>query len=389
MSALGWVCGGPVAVVQALMDVVTPSGTIVMPTHTAEYSEPSHWENPPVPEDWWQTIRDEMPAFDPAITPTRQMGAIAECFRNFPKVYRSNHPASSFAAWGAQAADITQGHSTDFPLGENSPLGELYQRKAHVLLLGATHESNTSLHLSEFRTPGIPKRSNGGPILVNGSRRWCTYDDYEEFSEHFEELGAAFEKENKISVAQIGQTACRLMPMIPLVDFGVEWLTENAPWRLGNAAAPDDGAPTCTIRYLIESDIQKWSELRHQLWSNQSTQSHKQEISEQLRDDSFFAIGAEIHNQVIAFAEVSIRKFANGCDSSPVPFLEGIWVHPDYRRNGIGHQLILSVTRWAGGNGYKELGSDALLQNHESIEAHIGWGFEKTESVQYFRKRFP
>ena len=55
-----------------------------MPTHTGDNSEPSNWENPPVPESWWDVIRAEMPVFDPKLTPTRGMGIIPETFRKFP-----------------------------------------------------------------------------------------------------------------------------------------------------------------------------------------------------------------------------------------------------------------------------------------------------------------
>src|SRR5262252_7899344 len=61
LRALGWACGGPVAVVQALIDVLAPEGTLVMPTHTSGNSEPSRWQHPPVPPAWWQTIRLAMP----------------------------------------------------------------------------------------------------------------------------------------------------------------------------------------------------------------------------------------------------------------------------------------------------------------------------------------
>ena len=75
LSAIGWVSGGPVAVIQALEAVLGPSGTLVMPTHSTGLTEPRNWQNPPVPEDWWPIFRDTAPAYDPDLTPTRSMGA--------------------------------------------------------------------------------------------------------------------------------------------------------------------------------------------------------------------------------------------------------------------------------------------------------------------------
>src|SRR4051812_34374634 len=74
LKSLRWVNGGPVAVILGLEEVLGPAGTLVMPTHSADNSDPSNWKNPPVPESWWQTIRDTMPAYDPALTPTFRMG---------------------------------------------------------------------------------------------------------------------------------------------------------------------------------------------------------------------------------------------------------------------------------------------------------------------------
>jgi aminoglycoside 3-N-acetyltransferase len=78
LSALGWVCGGPVAVVTTLQKVLGAQGTLVMPAHSGDLSDPSSWENPPVPTSWWEEIRETMPAFDPDLAPTRGVGAVAD-----------------------------------------------------------------------------------------------------------------------------------------------------------------------------------------------------------------------------------------------------------------------------------------------------------------------
>ena len=66
LGSIGWVPGGPVAAVQALLDVLGPEGTLVVPTQTGDNSDPAAWGRPPVPEDWWQVIRAETPAYEAA-----------------------------------------------------------------------------------------------------------------------------------------------------------------------------------------------------------------------------------------------------------------------------------------------------------------------------------
>jgi aminoglycoside 3-N-acetyltransferase len=174
MKSLGFVVGGSQAVVQALLDVVGSDGTVVVPTHTSDNGEPAYWQHPPVPQAWWPVIREQAPGFDPAISPSRSMGVIAETVRTWPGALRSNHPVVSFAALGAQAADITAVHQLDDAFGDRSPLGATYRLDGLVLLLGCGHGSNTSLHLAEWRQPRHPavcaaRRSASRTGGVNGS----------------------------------------------------------------------------------------------------------------------------------------------------------------------------------------------------------------------------
>jgi aminoglycoside 3-N-acetyltransferase len=224
LSALGWVCGGPVAVVQALMDVITEEGTLVMPTHSGDYSEPSYWGNPPVPKEWWQTIRDTMPAYEPEITPTRGMGSIVESFRNWQGVIRSSNPQVSFAAWGKYDKEITNNHSLHYGLGEESPIAKIYDLDGYVLLLGVGYGNNTSFHLAEYRADGAEKYENGAPIIEDGKRVWKIINDIELDDEIFPNIGQDYDKTGKVLVGNVGLAQVRLFKQKPSVDYAERWI---------------------------------------------------------------------------------------------------------------------------------------------------------------------
>ncbi|RAP76065.1 aminoglycoside N(3)-acetyltransferase [Paenibacillus montanisoli] len=224
-----WIVGAPEAVVLALEDAVGEEGTLVMPAHSSDLSDPALWSNPPVPEAWWQTIRDEMPAFSPDLTVTRGMGLLAECFRRQQGTLRSYHPQVSFTARGPKAQFITGHHSLAYGLGEGSPLARLYECGAYVLLLGTGHANNTSFHLSEYRSDyaGRSEVTLGAPIEADGVRQWVTFPDINVNSDDFDMLGEAFDEElgsTVVRTRRIGDAEVKLLPQRELVDYGVHWL---------------------------------------------------------------------------------------------------------------------------------------------------------------------
>ncbi|NRP20039.1 Aminoglycoside N(6')-acetyltransferase type 1 [Ensifer adhaerens] len=135
--------------------------------------------------------------------------------------------------------------------------------------------------------------------------------------------------------------------------------------------------------------VGRWLEMRLALWSDTPAVVHREEIDGCLaaaerqaaflcEDDAGVAAG---------FAEVSLRTdYVNGCETSPVAFLEGIYVLPRYRRHGVARALITAAERWAISHGCRELASDTDIDNLESHGLHMALGFEETERVVYFRK---
>ena len=129
--------GGEQAVLEALRAAVGAPGTTVMPSQSWQLCDPASNNKPDVPREWWPTIRSNLPAYDPARTPTRTMGAVAELFRTQPGMLRRSHPHRSIAANGPNAHRITARHHLDCPAGERSPLAVLYDLDAWALLLGS------------------------------------------------------------------------------------------------------------------------------------------------------------------------------------------------------------------------------------------------------------
>ena len=229
LSALGWVSGGAAAVVDALLAALGPAGTLVVPTQTGDMSDPAGWENPPVPASWWPVIRSSMAPYRADATLPRSMGAIALAVVLRTGTMRSDHPQVSLAALGPAAAAITREHQLADGFGERSPLARLEQLDADVLLLGVDHGSNTSLHLAEHRAtwPSKATKAQGAPVLVDGARRWQTWEELAYDADDFAVIGESLEMAGLVRLAPVGAGTGRLMRQRAVVAAAAAWMSEH------------------------------------------------------------------------------------------------------------------------------------------------------------------
>lgn len=142
-----------------------------------------------------------------------------------------------------------------------------------------------------------------------------------------------------------------------------------------------------SVRRAIATDVPAWSAQRSALWPDEDAQLLEDEAPAMLDDGAGIVFVAESEDQVVGFAEATLRRdYVNGTETSPVGFLEAWYVAPPWRGRGVGRALVRAVEGWTRAQGCSELASDALLDNDVSHDAHAACGFEETERVVYFRK---
>jgi aminoglycoside 6'-N-acetyltransferase I len=142
------------------------------------------------------------------------------------------------------------------------------------------------------------------------------------------------------------------------------------------------------IREYNAIDHDEWLRMRRALWPELSGEDEASDASAWLARSDAIVIVAEREGNVglAGFIELGARPFADGCTTSPVAFLEGWYVDEDLRRRGIGTALVRAGENWARQHGYREMASDALLDNTTSHRAHAALGFAEVERAVRYRK---
>ena len=209
LGRVGWTEGGPITVIRALLEVLGPNGTLVMPAESPQLSHP-----------------DSQDVFDPQTTPTT-MGAIPEAFRSHPGTLRSSHPLVSVCANGRYAQAITAQHALEFCEGAGTPFEKLYELDGWTLLLGVGFNRCTSLHYAESLVPNRRTMISRFPVLENGVRVWVEKLSMgTDNGTHFPIVGRRFVERGYVHSGKVGSADALFFSTRSLVDFAEDYFRE-------------------------------------------------------------------------------------------------------------------------------------------------------------------
>jgi len=141
-----------------------------------------------------------------------------------------------------------------------------------------------------------------------------------------------------------------------------------------------------TVRPATQDDVAEWLRMQKALFGDYP------EIADEVR--AYFARNAGNEAALIAecggkscgYVVVGTRSYAEGCASSPVAYVEALYVDPEWRRKGAGRTLLAAAETWARARGFSEIASDAGVDNADSVAMHVACGFDETERIVCLRK---
>ena len=143
------------------------------------------------------------------------------------------------------------------------------------------------------------------------------------------------------------------------------------------------------VRPATPEDSAAWLKLRQALWP-EGASDHAFEIAsyfaERVREPLMVLLAFDDAEMPVGLVELNIRNYAEGCDTDQVAYLEGWYVVPEARQQGVGRALIATAEQWAREEGCSEFASDALLDNDISAAAHRALGFTEVVQLRCFRK---
>lgn len=143
-----------------------------------------------------------------------------------------------------------------------------------------------------------------------------------------------------------------------------------------------------TIRRATPADKSEWLRMRQELWPYELRENLEGDLDDLLADsDAGIFVASNADGKLVAFIEAGLRDYGEGCETSPVGYIEAWYVDPHVRGQKLGTELVLAAEGWAREKGMTEMASDTWLDNEVSIAAHLKMGYQETERLVHFMKK--
>ncbi len=227
LRKVGRILGGPDALIDAIMDVIEPQGTLL------GYCDFQLDEDLLDRSD----LRDDFPPFDPRTTrANRDNGTFPELLRTRPGALRSGNPGASMAALGGRAEWFTAEHALDYGYGLKSPLGKLVEARGKTMLFGAPRDTMTLLHHAEHVADFPNKRvvRHEWPILIDGKKVWKSIEEFDTSNapggleeDYFATIVTEFLASGRGRSGKVGQADSVLVRADEIVPFAMRWIEER------------------------------------------------------------------------------------------------------------------------------------------------------------------
>ena len=260
LSAFGFVAGGANTIIDAIMEVIGETGTLLVPTHTGSFS----------PEK----------AFDLHKSPSR-VGAFTETLRLRQGALRSFHPTHSDVAFGKLAYELIKDHQNTTAVGRLSPVGKLLSLEGYILLLGVDFDACTTIHAIEEMLDLPYSRNDTGYVVKDGGVIAWSLKKAPGHSAGFVKISPYLQCEGLISETKIGNARVQLVKASDLVRVGTTLLTKNPGALLDNQILK-------TQLQNTEKELHRIQKLLNEHKSGQSTDVTSEEfaISKQKEQDT-------------------------------------------------------------------------------------------------------
>ena len=235
LSKLGYIVNGAEDVIDALLEIVSlKKGTLFIPTHSSQLTNPIHWKIGKFSKKEKEKIKKNMNFFNEKKTIPANRGLISKMILNYKEVKRSFHPLNSTACLGNKSKYYTSNHSLHRPEGFQSPIGKLYKDKGYILLIGVNFDKITALHLAEaIINNNFPEKYQPEILVkIKNKRKFIKLKYYDNRPKNFKRIYNTIKKKGALKELKINDCNIMLIQLSPLINEAVKKIKNNKKYFL-------------------------------------------------------------------------------------------------------------------------------------------------------------